>query len=418
MSTLGLVDGVKAGFGMMNRVNRQKENDRRFDKTFDHEQNKWLSQENRLNHRQGQLDLDHELNRILKGLQINKAGQEVADMPNKIKERQETHESGVASKKAYNNYMNALGKESELRVEGAKHQNYLNNSVNNLVSALESGQVQPIWDDEQIMSGSVGKLFDPNLVKSLKSIQQSMNSGDWDTTMKQTNLFFKPELNRAKGTKGKNGSPITNVDMVGVTMTSDTEGVLNLQVTTENGEKYFTTATDMASSDPNDPTYKFSFQHFFGQINSLSAIDSMLEAKGMKQQALDKMKGFVDTNMNRGLMGIKYKTNTATAHKLSQPQLLKELAQMSGLDERTVARLYINKKYNGLDQTILKEAFIYASKNREASRDPALHSRIVMDTYHEISKRHNPTYSPSATNRDTGELSLRDDFNNWRESNK
>lgn len=311
-----LLNGFRVGRNTVNEAMRREEDKRRYDQQFERQQ----SQDVLLNQiRQNQINQGVSQNALLNG--------QVADMPNRQKfintQREQQTQVGANNVATSNNAVSNIDRDNEFtsqsqqyQLDAGRSQNaILNNTVNRLdktnqmtddmnaaqLSSVELQlsaqkkqflqqdlqQVMATGDPElmgQFIEQNVGELQNTNMMplSSIEGIQagvalgDALDSGDLTAAAGAANAFFKPQLNKAVGQPGKDGLPISDIEIMGIK--NEGEGFrIPVMVTTEGGNKYPSFISELRSSDPRDPEKNFSPDELVGTIKATHSVAKLLQ---------------------------------------------------------------------------------------------------------------------------------------------
>jgi hypothetical protein len=309
-----LLEGFRTGWGAMSQHNQQQENKRRYDQQYQRqltqdEMNAALHNE-RLTAAQNanviganqvsRLDTNNQYtdtSRAL-GLQNQVAQTQVnTNQANRI-DTLNTQQDTLFDLRSGNEQLSQQQTQNALNRQPAMFANEDKvNALNLSTAEMQNGEqkktmlmrdltmAQSTGDPEvmaDFMVRNINDLQGTNLagfstvqgIESGITLGDSLNNGDLKSAAAAANTFFKPQLNKAIGGMGKNGKPITDVQIAGIQEAG--EGFrIPITVTTQDGS-YPSFISELRSSDPNDPPQYFSPQRLIGTVKSVHETAKML----------------------------------------------------------------------------------------------------------------------------------------------
>lgn len=321
-----LLEGFRTGWGAVNQYYQQEENKRRYDQGFERQQ----QQDVLLNQiRQIQIDQGQSQSALLAG--------QVADMPNQQEfiNNQRKYQSALGADNVaisdnkvkqipeINDY-NKQRREFDLKASASQNAildntvsrlpktNQMTDDMNalNLNSAkLQFGQQknQALWGDLQQIINTGGKdlpeligefvanndLTGTNMasfgtiegIKSAVAMGNAFDSGDLESALPAVNTFLKPQLIKNIGKPGKDGNPISNIEITGIKI--EGEGFkIPIMVTTQGGNKYPSFISELRSADPNDPERFYSANELIGTLKSAYSAGKLLQGSSYYQRLI------------------------------------------------------------------------------------------------------------------------------------
>ncbi|MBO9492061.1 hypothetical protein J7384_16995 [Endozoicomonas sp. G2_1] len=273
----GLVEGFQAGWGMMNQHNQQQENKRRYDQQVALEQQRYDDQKM-------QRDEIHNANMANSALQRQALQHEVDNLQTNSALNQQV-------KKAQIDSVNTGTASRQFKLNSAKEAKKKASLQERLAIALQQegerpGTVSNLIQSKDFDSSNMVMLRDRDGRQQAKTLQQGIDhglrTGDFSGAVGSYNKLFKRNLNRAVGSKSRDGSKIRDVEVVGFEGGFGNQGRIRVKVTTEKGA-YDSYVSELRSADPNDKVKFFSGEEIFRQATSMGMLADVIEQSGIPQ---------------------------------------------------------------------------------------------------------------------------------------
>jgi len=361
--SLGLLDGFKTGWSVMNQHNRQQENKRRYDQEFERNEER---------HQQGlerQAEIDamakdqHQMTQALNALQLSKTGQELRHFDEDKKLDQEGKRSAIGARKANTEYTKTQTKGAKQRQGNNKEDRLYAKQLRKLEHSLNTGDFSSIAVDPDFQKTDLSLLFSGTGREHAYGLSKAIDMGNWDAATHHFNNLYKSKLNRAVGTKARGGGKIVDVSATGFERGPNDNIRIRVKVTADNGQKYDSYISELRSSDPKDKVKHFSADDLLGKAATLGNLAQIMESSGINQQMGERAARTLNKHQGQ-------KTP-------AQIQVMEYIAAASGLTREEVAKKYLNGKDGNIDLKLLTQAAKSLESNRAAAKDPALYKQLL-----------------------------------------
>lgn len=288
MSTLGLLDGVKTGWGMMNQHNQQQENKRRYDQGVETESARYATQQEQILRKQKQDDATFGINTANASLQQQALTHEVANLDKNQQNKQAVFDQTLKTSKANEGASLARTAVNEFSVKSGKEEQANAKRIKGLSAVLatqEPKQIAEYINSKEMDGTDVALLRDKYGRQSAMDLKQAVEdgytTGNYDNVIPMVNKLYRKNLNRSVNTKARNGGKITDVEAVGLERDDKGNMRMKVMVTTDKGEPYESYISELRSSDPNDKIKQFTPDVLFQKVNSMDALAKMYGETGV-----------------------------------------------------------------------------------------------------------------------------------------
>jgi hypothetical protein len=288
MSTLGLLDGVKTGWGMMNQHNQQEENKRRYDERVATDTARYGAEQEQIKHRQAQDDATFGINTANASLQQQALTHEVNNLKTNQDNKNALFNQQLSTSKTTEKANNSRIAVNTKGIESANKQEANEKRLKGLTAVLatqDPKQISEYINTKEMDGTDVALLRDKYGRQAAKDLKQAVEdgytTGNYDNVIPMVNKLYKKNLNRSVGGKGRNGGKITDVEALDMERDEKGNMRMKVRVTTDTGEPYESYVSELRSADPNDKVKQFTPDQLFQKVNSLDALANMYGETGV-----------------------------------------------------------------------------------------------------------------------------------------
>lgn len=348
MSSQGLLEGFKTGWGMMNQHNQQEENKRRYDQQFGlQKENHEMSKENHgMKQALHTMQIQNaELERQVKQFAVDKQPETYANEQGALKQR-------TATNKQIEQTSNARQNVNEFALATAKFDHTQKKLVDKIKAGVAAGNVSKVIMQKDFDGTSMAILRDEqgraDVIHVHDEIGVGLRTGDFSSAIGAYNKAFKANLNRAVGSKSRDGSEILDIEVTGFEGGFGNKGRVKIRVTTKNGG-YDSYVSELRSANANDKASFIDGDMIFKQTSSLATIARLMNNS--------------DVNKTETANAQAYLTSGEKAPKIPKEILInRDKAAVSGKTPAEVYQEDNQAKFNG--QSKAKVILDYVNQQR------------------------------------------------------
>jgi hypothetical protein len=266
-----LTDGFNSAFSAMQSHYDRQENNERYDQSQD---------------RQSALDIkaDERYNAQV----VRQSG--LDDRAAKFQDIQMTNQGlqQTVNQEAVNQIpINNARKTKQYEQEQQQYNNAnLQDELSYVIASKNPDLLSNFMQKNDLENTNMGVLLDPEKFKATLALGKMLDAGQTQGLSEQGNIVFSKQFDKPVGQMGRNGSKISKVKMVGLERSGEGKVKVRLAVYTEDGGMYPSYASEMRSSDPNDPTRDYSMDDLVASVSGLNSAAKMLQSSGQHQSFL------------------------------------------------------------------------------------------------------------------------------------